>query len=112
MEQIREQQVVSGKAIEGLSEGLLQRAFAGGELSIILFIQLGVSMKSLKKDEKNLIYLRRFPMRLSLRVSLPSGFLIDPGFNPSFFSKAPTVQSFLVFLCSVILSPKNNCIGQ
>jgi hypothetical protein len=33
MERIREQQVASGKEIEGLCEGLMQRAF-DGELSI------------------------------------------------------------------------------
>jgi len=33
VERIREQQVASGKEIEGLCEGLMQRAFSGGELA-------------------------------------------------------------------------------
>lgn len=44
------------------------------------------------------------PIVLSLRVFLPSGFLIVPGGSPCFFSKAPTVLSLRVFLNIVLLS--------
>ncbi|GAB6284910.1 MAG: hypothetical protein STSR0009_11100 [Methanoregula sp.] len=33
VERVRERQVASGKEIKGLGEGLMQRAFSGGELA-------------------------------------------------------------------------------
>lgn len=75
-------------------------------------------MKDIRREKTNKKVMRNFffnnylelsfrivPIFLSERVSLPFAFRIVPFGNPRVFSKVPTVQSLLVFLTLMFISP-------